>query len=746
MLLDSDSILWRKDRKISNLFRKFAVINPKWQMKRLFSLAFLLLASLSSFAQIKEGDREWLNHIRTDHPRMFLTAEDIPQITRAAQGYENNSFRTMQKQIDHLITQGVEFKNPLSRTGENTKNDRYGERVSEAAMLWLVTKDTKYLDFTKSLLYQLIDYYKLRVANDLNITWYGFPVIATLCAYDWIYNDLSVEEREKMGRDLYYATYNVAWHGPGLREKRYRENPSGYNSGLYGSSVLPWYIGLTFMHEGINDKECERMLCNGYDLHQKMTVHRAKLLGKNGGCSSGTIGYGLGYYPYAEYDLIYTFRSAMGIDITPQMEYMIGYLRYMDWIRLPQNKEFGIGDANHITNALPSGNIVIHIKTIANLFGKNHPELVEWAGELLSRYNAKERSVRMTFIPLLNRFHFIRSEDVAPTKSSKKSLYFDTLGHIYMRSGQEDSDTYAVFLTERLTGHHQHFDINNFIIYKYGFRALDSGTRPQPGLHLSHYYARTVAHNCITVRMPNEEMPHSWGAAAVNEDPETPVPNDGGQCNRVDGKLLAYEEGSDYVYIASDATKCYHEAKVNQVVREFVWCAPDIFVIFDRVVSDKASYPKRWLYHTAAEPTIKGNEFVEVSQGGKSICRTLLPKKFVIEKIGGEGKQFWSDGRNWPLPDPNLEDKSQVHVAYRKAGNDHALFGQWRVEVSPKRAAERDHFLHIVQVGDESLQALPKTNMKESTEEVVLSFDYNGKTYSLTFDKQSDFGCKIEVK
>ena len=135
-----------------------------------------------------------------------------------------------------------------------------------------------------------------------------------------------------------------------------------------------------------------------------------------------------------------------------------------------------------------------------------------------------------------------------------------------------------------------------------------------------------------------------------------------------------------------------------------------------------------------------------MSQGGKSICRTLLPKKFVIEKIGGEGKQFWSDGRNWPLPDPNLEDKSQVHVAYRKAGNDHALFGQWRVEVSPKRAAERDHFLHIVQVGDESLQALPKTNMKESTEEVVLSFDYNGKTYSLTFDKQSDFGCKIEVK
>ena len=361
-------------------------------------LAIIVAISASVSAQPKIGDYEWMKQIRTDHPRMFLTAEDIPQITKAANSYENYCFRTMKRQIDKLIGQEIVFKNPLSRTGENTQNDRYGERVSEAAMLWLITKERKYLDFSKSLLCKLIDYYKLRVANDLNIAWYGFPVITTLCAYDWIYNDLTEEERAKIGRELYSVAHNIAWHGPGYREKRYRENPSGWNSGLYGSSVLPWYIGLTFIHEGINDKECKRMLYNGYDLHQKMAEHRAKLLGKNGGCSSGTIGYGLGYYPYAEYDFIYTFRSAMGIDITPQMEYMIGYLRYMDWIRLPDNKEFGIGDASHTNAKLPWGNIVIHIKTIANLFGKNHPELIEWAGELLSRYNAKERSARITIV------------------------------------------------------------------------------------------------------------------------------------------------------------------------------------------------------------------------------------------------------------------------------------------------------------------------------------------------------------
>ena len=715
-------------------------------MKRYYILTILLLAASIASAQITEGDREWLDHIRTDHPRMFLTAEDIPHITRAAKSYENYTFRTIQKQVDKLFDQEIVFENTLARTGESTQNDRYGERSAEAAILWLITREQRYLDLTKRLVSKLAEYYKFRADNDLNISWYGFPVIETLCAYDWIYNDLTPEEREKMGRELYKAAYDVAWHGSGHREKRYRENPSDYNTGLYGSSVLPWYIGLTFMHEGIDDNACKEMLCNGYDLHQKMTAHRAKLLGTNGGCSSGTIGYGLGYYPYAEYDLIHTFRSAMGIDITPQMEYMIGYLRYMDWIRLPGNKEFGIGDANHVTNALPSGNIMIHIKAIANLFGKNHPELVDWASELTSRYNAKERSARMTFLPLLNRFHFARNEHTAATKSGKKSIYFDTLGHIYMRSGEGDDDTYAVFLTERLTDHHQHFDINNFTIFKHGYRALDSGTRPQPGIHLSHYYARTVAHNCITIRMPDEKMPRYWGKAASSENEKTPVPNDGGQRSSLNAKLLEYNEESDYVYIASDATQCYHEAKAEQVVREFIWCSPDIFIIFDRIESSKAEYPKTWLYHTAAEPTVKGNEFVETSQGGKSICRTLLPKRASISKVGGKGKQFWSDGKNWPLPDLNKEDKNQTHVAKQKIDDSHPLFGQWRIEISPKRAAKKDYFLNIVQVGDKSLQALPKTKMSETPDEVILSFDYNKKGYRLTFDKRNNYGCKVEIR
>ena len=197
--------------------------------------------------------------------------------------------------------------------------------------------------------------------------------------------------------------------------------------------------------------------------------------------------------------------------------------------------------------------------------------------------------------------------------------------------------------------------------------------------------------------------------------------------------------------MASDATKAYHEDKADLVVREFIWCVPDVFVVFDRVVSDKAEYSKRWLYHTADEPDIKGGmEFTEKSQGGKSICRTLFPNDAVVEKIGGPGKQFWSDGRNWPIPEMTPEDYGYANRA-NVPSNEHPLVGQWRVEVKPGTERENDMFMHIIQVGDESLRALPKTRTFEDAETVGVEFKYAGKKYRIAFDRNASYGCDINV-
>lgn len=709
---------------------------------------FLLLLSevCAADAPLKEHDYSWMDKIRMEHPRMFITKDEIPQIRRTAFSFEKTTYDAIKKRTDELIGKPIVFENPLMKTGEGHPNRLWGFYAADAAMMWLISQNPKYLIHTKNILKELSAYYKLRVDNNLNIEWSSFTQIAALCAYDWVYNDLSEYDRRSIGAVLFEALCDAAWHGPGIREARFRENISDHTTGLYGVTALPWYIGLAFFKEGYDDQFCEEMLRNGYDLHQDMTAFRARMLGKNGGGASGVAVYSLAGYPYAEYDFVYSFRSATGIDVTESLEYMIGYLNYMDWIRLPGNLEYGFGDTNHYKCKLPYPYMNLHVRQIADFFGEKHPEILPVASRLLQKFDGRRKFDEMPFIRLLHKSDPLAQTYQEDSQVGKpKSMYFETMGQLYMRSGTGDDDTYALFTTGGVATNHKHYDNNNFVIFKNGFRALDSGTRPEPGWHLPYYYARTVAHNCITVHMPGETFPKHWGGPAACEEKNVPMPNDGGQLSVLGSKLLVHEETDDYVYIASDATESYSKDKVDLVMREFVWCVPDLFVVFDRVVSDKPEYKKTWLYHTAAEPSMKGKtEFSEKSQGGKSVCRTLYPENVRIEKIGGPGRQFWSDGRNWEIPVLTPEDYGYPQRA-NIPKNDWPLVGQWRVEVTPAVPSRSDVFMHVIKVGAESMSGLPKTAVFEDDATIGVEFKYEGRKFRLAFDKANDYGCTIKV-
>lgn len=677
-----------------------------------------------------------------EHPRLFINSEDIPTLKANAEGRYRSVYTDMKKRVDNLMAAGISFPDPLAASGEYNKNHEVGFRAAEAAAIWIVSGDTKYLDYTKTILRELIAYYKLRVENNLNIAWYVFSQISALCAYDWIYNDLSAVEREEFGTSLYTVMHEIAWHGSGYRPSRYRENASNYDTGCYGVSILPWYLSLTFYGDGINDSRCVEMFRQNYEFHQKMIEHRARMAGTNGGGASSCPTYSVGFYQSADFNFIHTYRTATGIDISEGMDYVLKFMDYLDWIRLPDletegsAKDFGMGDSHHSNMRLSYQDINYNICEIVNLYGHKHPEILPQAAQMLTQFTKRRYSDMVPFIRLAHKLYADESLAVNAA-SDKKSMYFDTMGQVYMRSGAGVNDTYALFVSGGQETNHKHYDNNNFIIYKHGYRALDSGTRPEPGQHLSHYFARTVAHNCVTIRMPGETFPKYWGSAAPDEE-VLPIPNDGGQNELLASELKTLVETDDYVYLASDATGAYNSAKSSLVMREFVWCVPDIFVVFDRVTSTDASYPKTWLYHTAAEPVANGLEFSETSQGGKSICRTLFPADAVLEKIGGPGKQFWSDGRNWPLP----ADKGSA-----VPDETWPLLGQWRVEVRPGAARKADVFMHIIKVGDEAMSYLPATSTFETNSEIGVEFTYEGKDFRIAFDKTSDqnYGCNITV-
>ena len=268
---------------------------------------------------------------------------------------------------------------------------------------------------------------------------------------------------------------------------------------------------------------------------------------------------------------------------------------------------------------------------------------------------------------------------------------------------------------------HTHLDGGHFGIYYKGHLALDAGIYQGKDalngwakLNYTNYFARTIAHNSLLILDPNEPLPYGWDKKAVVKA------RDGGQFFFSDhawdtskdmfaagksSEILAEEISAgmqpDYTYFKGDLTKAYnvpkfvsiYPPKVEMVRRSFVFLnhksndIPGTLIVLDKVVSTNAAFKKTWLLHTQNEPTVSKNIITAVNtdngRKGKLVNTVLLPeiKNQDIQKIGGPGKEYWSDGNNWG------------RVTQEDAGC-------WRIELSPVNASLSDNFLNVIQAMD----------------------------------------------
>ena len=707
---------------------------------------FLGVICFSAFTEVSgqeaspSKDYSWENRIRADHPKLFFNKNTFPAIKERALNAEKDIFVGMKNRVDLLFGQKPEFPDPLAIDGQQNSNHTYGTLAAEAAFVYLILEDKKYLDLSKDILVNLIDYYKLRNENNLNIQWYAYSRISALAAYDWIYNDLIEKERNEIGYSLLHSiNYMISPDKTDI----FRRNNGGIQSGFYGPKCLSWYAGLVFYNEGIDDDLAGELLRKGYDDHTRLLSYRSNIAGDSGGASSATLGYSFGAYPHTEFNFFHTFNSATGLDIAKEWPYVPGLINYLLWNWLPGDKQFGYGDVAHTTNNLPLGSMHLHLSQMIHFYGETHPELISLAKWMLPVIGKSgEGSIPVTRFLLTETHDEIKPK--GPPGSLRKARHFDNMGQIFMRSGSGPDDTYATFSAGGILTQHRHFDNNNFVIFKKGFLALDAGARPQPGLHLPYYFARTVAHNCITIKMPGEKMPWYWGGPSRGEEPAPPVPNDGGQNNKMGSEIIAFDENEHYVYIASDATESYHKNKAKLVLRQFVFLPPDHFVVFDRVSSTKPEYKKRWLLHTAAEPTVNAGEFYSDHWEGRLFSKTLLPENAELKKVGGPGKQFWSDGKNWSMP--VLQSGEWGYKNRNRIPSDTLpLLGQWRIEVTPEKPNSDDVFLHLIQVGDTSLESMVVSKCVYKDGMTGVRFVYENKGYEVMFSATGEAGGAISI-
>lgn len=276
---------------------------------------------------------------------------------------------------------------------------------------------------------------------------------------------------------------------------------------------------------------------------------------------------------------------------------------------------------------------------------------------------------------------------------------------------------------------HQHHDAGSFQIYYKGPLAIDAGayngsSGGYNSLHNKNFFKRTIAHNSLLVYDPNEVFQSlRYGGADKTEF----AANDGGQrlpgknwgaprdlnemlaTNFKTGKILANgfgpdQQTPDYTYLKGDITEAY-SAKVKEIKRSFLFLnlkeanIPAALIVFDKVVSSKPDFKKFWLLHSIEEPKIDGNQItIKRTKNGDSgmlVNSVLLPEmsNADIVPVGGKGKDFWVFGTNY-TNDP-------------RPGDDEALErGEWRVEISPKKAAAEDYYLNAMQITNNTQQKL----------------------------------------
>ena len=544
-------------------------------------------------------------------------------------------------------------------------------------------------------------------------------------AYDWLYDDLTPEERKRYGERAIYCAKKCYLTG----------RHTAFNNHLYLEYGPILYVGVALYKEGLEDDSVRQMALDGIEILYKHFIPTHEFVSRGDGGWQESMGYHA-FFTYEFAQNLELWTSASGEDLWKdfkgldhEADYQIYNLRPFDMRRV-NIADSGDGDP-------VDSQILQYLPLVSR---RKHDGLARyWSDWLVGQFEDRAQEDdynwenRDSLMDSSKWWPYVLWYDPTVPEVKPETLplarVFRGYGWVSMRSSWKPDATFATFVcSPTWYGGHQHCDNNSFVIHKYAPLALDSGVYDVRQGHRANYSARTIAHNTMLVYDPEEKCAGGmWGTFEFER-----VANDGGQVymgepyfpedvgpgtwfDRSD--LLAYEPTDDYVYTAGDATRAYLPEKLKEFTRAFLFLKPDIFVVFDRVESTRAELKKTWLLHSENEPQLAGSTFTIVNGPGKLWGQTLLPEKATFEPVGGPGKEFWVEGKNWPP---------------RRVADD---TGRWRLEVSPTQPALRDYFLHVLYATSSEDKTVPVTTMTQDANRVTATVAQGGKTWTVTFNK-----------
>lgn len=648
-----------------------------------------------------------------EHPRLFLTKRDIEHFNKKVRSEElKETFSLLEAYADEdLRIKGSVF------------SPAFELRLESRALMYVLGRcSVEHAEKTVCLAREYIECVEFP-KNVPDVTRYmGNTMIACAVVYDWCYDFLSDEDKSVfIKRFKEIAAMKEIGYPP--------TNPNLSSIASHGSE-FEIFRDLIGVGVAVYDEDKEIYNFGAGRFFAEMTESR-KYFNRSGNHPMGSA---YGYYRYGcELWAVIIFDRMGYKNVLGDKMHSVAY----KWLyeRLPFGQRFKDGDDFEYSKnrhfSYPT-NDIRELGMAANFYRDPY----------LRRQNLKALSIRgydaEQFWTLLFAEPDVGIKETNDLPLARKTTF--PLSSVTARtSWQTGLDSPAAMahmkIQEKFIACHMHLDCGGFQIYYKGNLATSSGLYEGDHFgsgcpHYANYYARTAAHNCVTVTDPNEKMIYSHGGG-------TDFSNDGGQRRGMtapfavsfqkqvveDSRAEACgtyigpnEYTPEFSYIKGNLAAGYGD-KVKEYQRSMVFMDlfgkdyPAAFVVYDRVISSDKSFKKRWNMHCVEEPTVKGNTTVikRTKRGfnGKLVNKTLLPREFEIEKIGGAGKEYFINGENFPARE------------YVGAETDSAV---WKVEISPKCESEKDFFLNAMYVtdADRDLSELPM-NMIETEKFIGVS-------------------------
>lgn len=457
-------------------------------------------------------------------------------------------------------------------------------------------------------------------------------VEAVALAYDWLHPHWSPAERGAAARWL--ADEIDHWVD---RNRPGRASASPFRNDAARATAALTLAGLTLFDEAGYEATARKALTYAQPYHEAILQAHA-FAGAGGGMTEGTF-YGnlTAWAQVLTAEALYTGAGQQdAYTRTPFYQARLRYAIHAAWPGFLTN-QFAFqthqlapvfGDARRG----PTGSALYHRATML-LLGRRFPAS-RAAREAYWAVNRPETSRTYTREWALYDV-LLWSPDVKAVPPTALAYREPTLGQIFARSDWSDGATWLSFNAGPHLDTHQHYDAGNLTVFRHVDLVVDSGSFDAFGSsHWYNYYARTVAHNTITVLDPQERWRGIWGGVSdnllVNDGgqrtaaPLTPAPTlDEYLANRVaydHATVERFSEGSWGVYARANLTNAYqnpafqslrpngtrNRPKVTHVGREVVYLRRsegrrDTVVVFDRVVATDAGFRKAVLWH-AREP------------------------------------------------------------------------------------------------------------------------------------------------